>query len=107
MRVAFEMGKKLDLGIDWLTAFSLFGFVDYGAVWNPPGRGGYEFASLGSAGGGFRARLGSHTMISTLGRGPLQGRAGARRRGHQGAVHRRRAVLGRPGDALPGRCGRR
>jgi hemolysin activation/secretion protein len=63
--VAYEMEQKLDLGIDWLTAFSLFGFVDYGAVWNAPGRGGYEYAAVGSAGGGFRARLGSHTMVST------------------------------------------
>ena len=63
--VAYEMERKFDLGIDWLTAFSLFGFVDYGAVWNAPGRGGYEFASVGSAGGGFRARLGSHAMVST------------------------------------------
>lgn len=63
--VAFEMGKKLDVGIDWLTAFTLFGFVDYGAVWNPPGHGPYEFASLGAAGAGFRAILGQHTMISS------------------------------------------
>lgn len=63
--VAFEMGKKLDFGIDWLTAFTLFGFVDYGAVWNPPDHGPYEFASLGSAGAGFRALLGRHTMISS------------------------------------------
>ena len=63
--LAFEMSRKIDFGIDWLTAFSLFGFVDYGAVWNPPGHGGYEFASVGSAGAGFRAFLGRHTMIST------------------------------------------
>jgi hemolysin activation/secretion protein len=63
--MAFEMGKKLDFNIDWLTAFTLFGFVDYGAVWNPPGRGGYDFASLGSAGGGFRALLGRHIMATT------------------------------------------
>lgn len=62
---SFEIGRTLYLGIDWLTAFTLFGFVDYGAVWNPPGRGPYEFASLGSAGAGFRALLGRHTMIST------------------------------------------
>ena len=63
--VAYEMERKFDLGIDWLAAFSLFGFVDYGAVWNAPGRSSYEFASVGSAGGGFRARLGSHAMVST------------------------------------------
>ncbi len=63
--VAFEMGKKIDVGFDWLTAFTLFGFVDYGAVWNPPGHGPYESASLGSAGAGFRAILGQHVMISS------------------------------------------
>jgi hemolysin activation/secretion protein len=63
--VAFEMGKKLDFGMDWLTAFTLFGFVDYGAVYNPPGHGPYEYASLGAAGAGFRALLGRHTMISS------------------------------------------
>lgn len=56
---------ELAVGHDWLSAFSLFGFVDYGAVWNPPGHGPYEFASLGSAGAGFRALLGRHTMISS------------------------------------------
>ena len=63
--LAFEMSKDLDLGIDWLTGFSVFGFVDYGAVWNPPDTGGYEFASVGSAGGGVRARVGSHTSLAT------------------------------------------
>jgi hemolysin activation/secretion protein len=43
----------------------VFGFVDYGAVWNPPDRGGYEFASVGSVGGGIRAAVGRHTMVST------------------------------------------
>jgi hemolysin activation/secretion protein len=62
--LAFEMGKDLDLDIDWLTGFTVFGFVDYGAVWNPPDTGGYEFASLGSAGGGVRARVGSHTSLA-------------------------------------------
>ena len=58
------MSRRLDFGIDWLTAFSLFGFLDYGAVWNPPGRGGYDFASLGSAGVGFRSIIGRHLMAS-------------------------------------------
>jgi hemolysin activation/secretion protein len=61
--LAFEMSRRMDLGIDWLSV-SLFGFVDYGAVWNPPGHGPYESASLGSAGGGFRAFLGRHIMAS-------------------------------------------
>ncbi|MCB1500712.1 MAG: ShlB/FhaC/HecB family hemolysin secretion/activation protein [Bauldia sp.] len=61
---AFELSRRLDFGIDWLTAFSLFGFLDYGAVWNPPGRGGYDFASLGSAGVGFRSIIGRHLMAS-------------------------------------------
>ncbi len=63
--LAFEMSKDLDIDIDWLKGLSVFGFVDYGAVWNPPDSGGYEFASLGSAGGGVRARIGSHTSVAT------------------------------------------
>lgn len=63
--LAFEANQQLNLGIDWLSAFSVFGFVDYGAVWNPPDRGGYEFASVGSVGGGIRAAVGRHTMVST------------------------------------------
>ena len=31
---------------------------------NPPGRGGYDFASLGSAGVGFRSIIGRHLMAS-------------------------------------------
>jgi len=63
--LAFEMSKDLDLGIDWLTGFSVFAYVDYGAVWNPPGRGGYDAAAVGSAGGGFRARVGPHASLAT------------------------------------------
>ncbi len=63
--LSFEMSKDLDLGVDWLSGLSVFGYVDYGAVWNPPDRGGYEFASVGSAGGGIRARMGAHTSVAT------------------------------------------
>jgi hemolysin activation/secretion protein len=62
--VAFEVSKSLDLGIAWLPAFAVFGYADYGAVWNPPGRGGYDYASVGSAGGGVRARVGSHASVA-------------------------------------------
>ncbi|CAN7689216.1 ShlB/FhaC/HecB family hemolysin secretion/activation protein [Mesorhizobium sp. LjRoot246] len=55
---AFELRQKIDTQMEWLNDLSLFGFVDYAAVWNPPGRD-YEFASLGSVGAGFRAEIGN------------------------------------------------
>ena len=58
--VAFEIGKQIDTGIDWLAGFTLFAFADYGAVWNDPGVGQYRFAAVGSAGAGVRTRLGKH-----------------------------------------------
>lgn len=58
--VGFEVGKRIDTGIDWLAGFTLFAFVDYGAVWNDPGVGQYRFAAVGSAGAGVRTRLGRH-----------------------------------------------
>ncbi len=63
--LAFEMSKDLNPEIAWLTGLSVFGFVDYGAVWNPADSGTYEFASVGSAGGGVRARVGAHTSLAT------------------------------------------
>jgi hemolysin activation/secretion protein len=54
---AFELRQRIDTGIAWLTDLSLFGFVDYGAVWNPPDRD-YDAASLGSVGGGIRTVIG-------------------------------------------------
>ncbi len=63
--LAFEMSKKLDFGVTWLSHFAVFGYVDYGAVWNPPGHADYEYASLGSAGGGIRAGLGKHMNVAT------------------------------------------
>ncbi|TPM42580.1 ShlB/FhaC/HecB family hemolysin secretion/activation protein [Mesorhizobium sp. B2-3-2] len=59
---AFELRKGIDAVIPWLANPSLFGFVDYGAVWNPPGRE-YEFASLGSVGIGIRAGIGNHLNL--------------------------------------------
>jgi hemolysin activation/secretion protein len=56
---AFELRQAIDTPMTWLTDLSLFGFVDYGAVWNPPDRD-YEFASLGSVGAGIRAGIGNH-----------------------------------------------
>jgi hemolysin activation/secretion protein len=56
---AFELRKGIDSPLEWLTDLNLFGFIDYGAVWNPPGRD-YEFASLGSVGAGIRAGIGDH-----------------------------------------------
>jgi hemolysin activation/secretion protein len=62
--LVLELSQEVDPGLEWLTALRLFGFVDYGAVWNAPGRSDYTHAALGSAGVGLRARLGSHTMAS-------------------------------------------
>lgn len=56
---AFEVRQGIDSPVVWLADPSLFGFVDYGAVWNPSGRD-YEFASLGSVGAGIRAGIGNH-----------------------------------------------
>jgi hemolysin activation/secretion protein len=61
--VAFELRQGINTDIAWLTNPSLFGFVDYGAVWNPPGRD-YEFASLGSVGAGIRAGVGNHFNLT-------------------------------------------
>ncbi|MGO1080835.1 ShlB/FhaC/HecB family hemolysin secretion/activation protein [Inquilinus sp. CA228] len=54
---AFQLRQRIDTGIAWLTDLSLFGFVDYGAVWNPPDRD-YDVASLGSVGGGIQTVIG-------------------------------------------------
>ncbi|MCB1487210.1 MAG: ShlB/FhaC/HecB family hemolysin secretion/activation protein [Bauldia sp.] len=61
---AFEIGKRIDLGIDWLAGFTLFAFADYGAVWNGPNEGQYGYAAVGSAGAGVRTRLGRHGMVA-------------------------------------------
>ncbi len=63
-----EVSRAVDLGVDWLAGFNLFGFVDYGAVWNGPGSD-RPFADLGSFGGGIRTGLGWHlnamAMVAT------------------------------------------
>ncbi len=63
-----EVSRAVDLGVEWLAGFNLFGFVDYGAVWNGPDSD-RPFADLGSFGGGIRTGLGQHlnamAMVAT------------------------------------------
>lgn len=61
---ALEIGKRIDTGVAWLQGFTIFAFGDYGAVWNDPGVAPYEFAALGSYGGGIRSRLGRHGSVA-------------------------------------------
>jgi hemolysin activation/secretion protein len=63
MRVPVWVVMEIKTDINWLTHLSLFGFVDYGAVWNPPDRD-YEFASLGSVGSGVRSVAGHFNAMA-------------------------------------------
>ncbi len=61
---ALELSRPIDTGIDWLPGFAIFAFADYGAVWNDPGVADYEFAALGSYGGGIRSRVGRRGAVT-------------------------------------------
>ena len=67
---SLEISQQVDTGVQWLPGLSLLAFIDYGAVWNPPGAP-YEFASLSSAGFGVRTGIGERLIATGLVAQPL------------------------------------
>ena len=69
---SFQLTQQIDTHLDWLPELALFGFVDYGAAWNPPpAPAPYEFATLSSAGFGLRVGLGERLIATGLVAQPL------------------------------------
>jgi hemolysin activation/secretion protein len=68
----FQLTQKIDTHLSWLPELSLFGFIDYGAAWNPPPAGAaYEYSTLSSAGFGLRAGIGERLVATGLVAQPL------------------------------------
>ena len=62
-----SFSQQIDTRLDWLPELSLFAFIDYGAVWNPPpAPAAYEFATLASAGTGVRIGIGERLIATGL-----------------------------------------
>jgi hemolysin activation/secretion protein len=69
---SFQLTQQIDTDLSWLPELSLFAFIDYGAVWNPPpAPAPYEFATLSSAGFGVRVGVGERLVATGLVAQPL------------------------------------
>lgn len=58
-----ELAHRIDTAIGWLPSLEVYGFADYGKVWNDGDLSDYASASLGSVGVGFRSRIGDHGQL--------------------------------------------
>ncbi|MBS7544102.1 ShlB/FhaC/HecB family hemolysin secretion/activation protein [Ancylobacter oerskovii] len=68
--VGLKLSQSIDAKLSWLSDFSLFGTIDYGAVWNRSAIP-YDFADLGSVGLGVQGTINDHLTAMVMVATPL------------------------------------
>lgn len=63
---AIEVSQRFEPPVDFLSRTELFGFVDYGVLWNHDIGVDYEREALGSVGVGLRGAIGEHMKAQFL-----------------------------------------
>ncbi|MCB4771495.1 hypothetical protein LGR54_23065 [Ancylobacter sp. Lp-2] len=68
--VGLKLSRTLESKMSWLSGFSLFGTIDYGALWNRA-EIPYDFAALGSVGIGLQGMINERLVAMVMVAAPL------------------------------------